>query len=181
MDTESIISNDEAQYVLRVIIHPFLLSLLLSIQSAYAYIGESTQNWAKFWQNRVLILPYISSSLYGLIPAYILLKCPLLITPDWKSMNATCMISIGAVDECMHFLKYVKMSYYLVCLYLTYVSCIWQFCSNASHSNIVNLLGVVQLGINVGAVMELASSDLEKFIQSRSTRMSGSQNQVVAF
>ena len=62
MDMESIISDDEAQYVLRVIIHPFLLSLLLSIQSAYAYIGESKQNWAKFWQNIVLILPLISSS-----------------------------------------------------------------------------------------------------------------------
>ena len=43
------------------------------------------------------------------------------------------------------------------------------------------MLGVVQLGLNVGVVMELASGDLEKFIQSRSTRMSGSQNKVNAF
>ena len=48
-----------------------------------------------------------------------------------------------------------------------YVRLIWQFCNKSSHSNIVNVLGEVQLGINVRVVIELASSDLEKFIQSR--------------
>ena len=97
MDTESIISGDEAQFVLWVIIHPFLLSLLLSIQSAYAYIGESKQNWAKIWQNTVSILPLISSSLYGLIRAYTLLKCHFWITPDWKSMKARFTESVYCV------------------------------------------------------------------------------------
>ena len=60
-------------------------------------------------------------------------------------------------------LSKIVVLFSLVCAYM-YVRFIWQFCSKASHSNIVNVLGVVQLGIIVGVVMGLASSDVEKFI-----------------
>ena len=114
-------------------------------------IFESLQT-EKVWK------PVVWSVLGLLINVCIFLKIKNVIEACLYASLVQGMFSISKI-----ILSKIVVLFSLVCAYM-YVRFIWHFCSKASHSNIVNVLGVVQLGINVGVVMGLASSDVEKFI-----------------
>ena len=126
---------------------------MVSFQNiSYSSLIFESLHTEKVWK------PVVWSVLGLLINACIFLKIKNVIEACLYASLVLGMFSISKI-----ILSKIIVSFSLVCAYM-YVRFVWHFWSKASHSNIVNVLGVVQLGINVGVVMGLASSDVEKFI-----------------